>query len=380
MRNLPQLVTPTVFLAATTTMPLHSCVPADTRPPPGMLTLTVSPSEAVSSGVMTADGWRLTFERVLIAIGGAALDDGCIQYSQANYDRIVDVTLDELRAVSISSLREGGGFEVPTYTFDDAGTERESNAVRVETLGDFVYLVLFPTLPAFSRWRPMLPGPRARGGSREEGRTMKAMRRSASSLPVAARGRTNRRATVEEKRTPPVHADLVAETLARLEPRVRRLSRAFLRDTHDAEDATQLALLDIVRGAAGFRGDCTLETWADRIAIRAATRVARQRRLNTTRHEAVDPDELPSPLPSDVTELLPRSIVSYLDDLPASRRTVLVLRHVMGFSMQEIAATTAVSVNTVKDRLRAARNDVRRMARRDAVRRTARTSEREAPK
>jgi DNA-directed RNA polymerase specialized sigma24 family protein len=45
-----------------------------------------------------------------------------------------------------------------------------------------------------------------------------------------------------------------------------------------------------------------------------------------------------------------------LSELPEARRTVLVLRHVIGWSIQEIAEYTSVSVNTVKDRLLSARD------------------------
>lgn len=47
---------------------------------------------------------------------------------------------------------------MPTYALDDAGTERESDAVRVETLGDFVHLVLFPTPPHFCDGGRCSPG------------------------------------------------------------------------------------------------------------------------------------------------------------------------------------------------------------------------------
>jgi hypothetical protein len=69
-----------------------ACVRADDRPPPGTLTLTVSPSPAVDRGIMTADGWTITFDRVVVAIGGSGLGDGCSIYGEANYDRILDVT------------------------------------------------------------------------------------------------------------------------------------------------------------------------------------------------------------------------------------------------------------------------------------------------
>lgn len=70
------------------------CVPADTRPVPGSLTMTVSPSPAVSNGVVTADGWTIAFDRVLIAIGNEGLSDPCAVYGEANYDRILDITHD----------------------------------------------------------------------------------------------------------------------------------------------------------------------------------------------------------------------------------------------------------------------------------------------
>ena len=160
---------------------------------------------------------------------------------------------------------------------------------------------------------------------------------------------------------------LARDALARrLEPRVRRLSLALLRSVADADDAVQLALLEIVRSASTFRGESRLEAWADRIAVRTAIRVARQRRLASVRSGDVEPDDLPSSPPgSDLAEGLPRSILAYLDELPEARRTVLVLRHAMGYSIQEIAVATDASTNTVKDRLLSARDQVRKMVRRE---------------
>ena len=167
-----------------------------------------------------------------------------------------------------------------------------------------------------------------------------------------------------EAATHPAAREAIAR---RLGPRIRRLCRSLLRSTHDSEDAAQLALIEIVRSAPGFRGESTLEAWADRIAVRTAIRVARERRLASVRTEGgVEPDELPLPSSSNETaEGLPRSILAYLDELPEARRTVLVLRHAMGCSVQEIAEHTGVSVNTVKDRLLSAREQVRRMVRRE---------------
>jgi hypothetical protein len=79
-------------LAASGLAALAACVPAANRPPPGSITLTVSPSPAVQNGVVTADGWNVAFERVLVGIGRASLGNGCNRYSDTSYDRVLDVT------------------------------------------------------------------------------------------------------------------------------------------------------------------------------------------------------------------------------------------------------------------------------------------------
>ena len=69
----------------------YACVPADTRPPPGTLTMTVSPSGALDGGVTSADGWTITFDRVLVALGNTGFSDSCTVYGEADYDRIIDL-------------------------------------------------------------------------------------------------------------------------------------------------------------------------------------------------------------------------------------------------------------------------------------------------
>lgn len=164
-------------------------------------------------------------------------------------------------------------------------------------------------------------------------------------------------------------ADTREALTRRLRPRVLRLVAGFLRDPADAEDASQVALLEILRAIPSFRGESKLETWADRIAVRTAIRMARSRRLASVRNQGeLDPDDLPAPsFEPSACDALPRSLRAYLDALPEARRTALVLRHALGYSVLEIAELTGVSVNTVKDRLLAARHEVRRMVRRESL-------------
>ena len=69
-----------------------SCLPADTRTPPGKLTMTVSPSDATLHGFTTVDGWAVQFERVLVGIGHTGLGPDCTNYSEARYYRLLDLS------------------------------------------------------------------------------------------------------------------------------------------------------------------------------------------------------------------------------------------------------------------------------------------------
>jgi hypothetical protein len=69
-----------------------SCLPADTRTPPGKLTMTVSPSEATLHGFTTDDNWAVQLDRVLVGIGHTALGSDCTNYSEARYYRVLDLS------------------------------------------------------------------------------------------------------------------------------------------------------------------------------------------------------------------------------------------------------------------------------------------------
>jgi RNA polymerase sigma-70 factor (ECF subfamily) len=104
--------------------------------------------------------------------------------------------------------------------------------------------------------------------------------------------------------------------------------------------------------------------------VRTAIRHARQRRIRSLRFasaESLDDLALPGDaFASDEPELL-HDLRDYLAQLPEARRVVLVLRHMMGYSIEDIAELTEVSPNTVKDRLLHARRQMRRSIRRDRM-------------
>lgn len=156
--------------------------------------------------------------------------------------------------------------------------------------------------------------------------------------------------------------------IALLRRRIRSISLAILGHPQDAEDASQCILLEILASAPNFRGG-SLNAWTDRIAVRVAVRHARRRRVRSAAVSLEEDLHGAEPESNAITlgHAVPRPVLEYLAELPEARRTVLVLRHVLEYSIDEIAEATDTSPNTVKDRLLNARRQVRQAVRRDLV-------------
>jgi RNA polymerase sigma-70 factor, ECF subfamily len=159
-------------------------------------------------------------------------------------------------------------------------------------------------------------------------------------------------------------------TLAkRLVGRVHRVSKSILRSPADADDAAQQSLIEILGSAKSYRGDSSLERWSDRIVVRTSLRFSRSRQKLGAREEDDTALETAPIEPSDSTlsEEAPRHVRAYLEQLPDAQRDALVLRHVLGYSIPEIAEMTEVSPNTVKDRLLRGSREMRKLIRRDVA-------------
>lgn len=152
-------------------------------------------------------------------------------------------------------------------------------------------------------------------------------------------------------------------------PRVARVVRAVMGSYHpDVDDAAQLALIGFVQALPSFRGECDPSQFAARIAVRTAGAVRRRTRARTGAEDrGVDVDGLESP-PEEIEAARRREAIrSLLDALPEEQGEVLVLRIMLGWALKEIADTTGAPLNTVRSRLRLAKEAVRRRIADDPV-------------
>ena len=147
---------------------------------------------------------------------------------------------------------------------------------------------------------------------------------------------------------------------------VRGACRAVLGGGHpDLDDTVQECFVGMIRALPAYRFEGDFSHYALRIAVRTALAARRRARLSRSRSEGSEPaddcvvDEVTPQatlLAAEKRALLRR----LLDDLPEAQADALTLRVVFDFSIDQIASASGVSVNTVKTRLRLAKEALRR--------------------
>lgn len=143
----------------------------------------------------------------------------------------------------------------------------------------------------------------------------------------------------------------------------------------EARDLTQETFLRAFQNIGRFRGESDLRTWIYRIAInQARNRWRWWRRCKREFTDSIDSPQRDSEsalkATLEETSLNPEqrtlakerelALRNALGTLGRAYRETVILRDIEGFSYEEIAATLAVSVGTVKSRLARGRQELRR--------------------
>jgi RNA polymerase sigma-70 factor, ECF subfamily len=135
-------------------------------------------------------------------------------------------------------------------------------------------------------------------------------------------------------------------------PRLLAVARSRTKNSDEAVDVVQEATLKALRGAAGFRGEASVATWLHRIVVNTCLD-----RLKTSRLTCVPLDLAfrfhadPKDPHNDIGQADMRmTLEQALRQLPWEQRVVLVLVHLEGLSLTEVADQLSCPVGTVKSR------------------------------
>jgi len=146
-------------------------------------------------------------------------------------------------------------------------------------------------------------------------------------------------------------------------PEVERVVRGVMGPyAADADDAVQQALIALIHALPAFRGDCQPAGYACSIAFRTALNVRRRSRLNAQRRGNMPEDELAAAEHGPSSEGGRRTALvrNLLEEIPAEQAEALALRTMLGWSLDEIAAAGNAPVNTIRSRLRLAKEALKR--------------------
>ena len=158
-------------------------------------------------------------------------------------------------------------------------------------------------------------------------------------------------------------AESLADLVARWQRRLWRHACRLTGREDAAWEVSQEAWLSIIRGLGRLDDPASFPTWAFRIVMhKAADWVRARERARQGREElASEPPARPD-RPSGPEDC--EDIHAALRRLTHDQREVLTLHYLEGFAVAEIAAILAVPGGTVKSRLHAAREELRRIWRR----------------
>lgn len=143
---------------------------------------------------------------------------------------------------------------------------------------------------------------------------------------------------------------------------IYRAAYLIIGDAQEAEDIAQESILAAIDGLESFDASRPLGPWIRRIAVNQAISASRSQ------------TRLPVPSEEPTSQADPRAATEEVGDadlgdairsLPTEQRTVVVMRHLLGFGSGEIAAILGIPRGTVGSRLRRGLDELRASYRRD---------------
>ena len=139
---------------------------------------------------------------------------------------------------------------------------------------------------------------------------------------------------------------------------VANVAYRVLGNREDAQEVLQETFMKVYSNLNNFRSEASLKTWIYRITVNTAINYQRknaQHRSSLNYRESVTASVGPNAYQELEDRENEESLQKLLNALTPEHRSVLVLRSINGLSYQEMADVLEIPVNTVRTRLKRAR-------------------------
>jgi RNA polymerase sigma-70 factor (ECF subfamily) len=164
--------------------------------------------------------------------------------------------------------------------------------------------------------------------------------------------------------------DDIDQLVHRYGARLLRFVAFSIGDQDLAQSIVQDCFMKAYNARENFRGDCSVQTWLNRIALNMILdhqRTQKFRFWRAFRKTAVDITEIASILPSEAStpekDLLRQEraaqVAKALESLSFNQRTIFLMHFQEGMTIPEISSAIDMAVNTVKTHLHRAVKAVR---------------------
>jgi RNA polymerase sigma-70 factor (ECF subfamily) len=161
------------------------------------------------------------------------------------------------------------------------------------------------------------------------------------------------------------NTDAFSLLVQRYQRRIFNLVYRMVQNYDEASEITQDAFLAAWQGLPAFRGDARIATWLYRIAYNCALRQLESRKRDNALHAALQA-EAEHELDIDDSQAITDAqldaherqemVQEHLAHLPSKYRAVLILRHHLEMSYEEMAEILKMPVGTIKTHMFRARN------------------------
>ncbi len=155
---------------------------------------------------------------------------------------------------------------------------------------------------------------------------------------------------------------------------VYTLAHRIVRNKLDADEVTQDVFLRIYKNIGSFKFDSAFKTWLYRIAVNTALNYVKKRNKTKDR-EVDDGEEVLTFVASNITAdekankiEAEERLGKLLDELSPEQRACIVAREIEEMDYETIAKTLSINLNTVRTRIRRARESLMAIARKERER------------